>query len=287
LVGSGVVSVTHQVLCFHHISAAMQVWTYGLCIWSVVQAFGTIIAATMYLTLQYNYFYLATISLLILLNLLAHGFLGAEVKKQFRLAESDDDALKMNMREITEPAQSLDSFDDLNAAAARSHAAKGFLYRSEYQLFYTGPSLYTVVMFAIMLRDVTHGSSTILFKNFLPLFSLIQMQATAMSSLPTFVVALDTTGSHDDMKVALESLQEARIFHHSNTVRLAVPESFSKSAERFSVHTVGISTNTNVGYSGTTYAPIAASPENSPSRRRSSSVDRLTQLQIRPSRLEL
>ena len=63
----------------------------------------------------------------------------------------------------------------------------GFLYRSEYQLFYTGPSLYTVVMFAIMLRDVTHGSSTILFKNFLPLFSLIQMQATAMSSLPTFV----------------------------------------------------------------------------------------------------
>lgn len=217
----------------------MRAWSYGLCIWSVVQALGTIIAATIYLILQGGYAYLAVTSLLMLLNLLAHGFLGAEVKKQYYLAEHTSKELHNSIEDITAPAKTGDpvfeAFGKLNSEAAASHSWAGFFYRSEYQLFYTGPALYTVVMFAIMLRDVTHGKGTVIaFNNFLPLFALVQMQATAMSSLPTFVVTLDTTGSHEDMTVALRAVQEARRFHKSRLARLSAPGSFSNYAERSS-----------------------------------------------------
>eukprot|EP00658_Telonema_sp_P-2_P068191 TRINITY_DN57134_c0_g1_i1.p1 TRINITY_DN57134_c0_g1~~TRINITY_DN57134_c0_g1_i1.p1 ORF type:complete len:181 (-),score=42.31 TRINITY_DN57134_c0_g1_i1:103-573(-) len=85
----------------------------------------------------------------------------------------------------------------LSAAAAESAAWRGLVVKENYQVWYSGPSLYSVLMFVILLEDTTY-SKTLSVAVFVSLFGLVQSVAGKMGGFPTCLVSLDSVLSAPD-----------------------------------------------------------------------------------------
>ena len=77
-------------------------------------------------------------------------------------------------------------YGERSAAAAASSYRKNLIIRLSYQLWYSGPSLYSTMMFALLLEASTYNKYITL-PQFISLFTLIQSMAAKMTSFPTFL----------------------------------------------------------------------------------------------------
>ena len=83
--------------------------------------------------------------------------------------------------------------------------------KSNYQLWSSGPSFYSLcVMFTLLLEEATY-SKTITVAEFVSLFALVQSIAGQMAGIATFLVALDSSLSNQKPVFdALSMANEAR-----------------------------------------------------------------------------
>jgi len=209
--------------CYIQIDQVMGLWAYAICIFSVLQAFMTMLTSSIYM-LQAGHPYLATVSVLVLSLLCCSSMLPMELMQAKRDLCRTTGKLNTCLEGFDESRcnEAREAFTEANTATAKSAAWMGLIQKANYQFWYSGPSLYTVGMFIVLLDAVTY-SKDLSVAEFMSLFTLVQSVASQMGGVSTFLVSLDSALSNSDpMFAALTEAGKARQHAQSQRERVSV-----------------------------------------------------------------